>query len=486
MNSSAIIIGSGLGGLSCGILLAQSGFRVTILEQNVSPGGCLQSFRRGQARFDTGMHYLGSAAPGETLHALFSRLGIAGAVPISPLDARGYDVVSLDKQRYAFAAGHDAFVAELLKSFPGEEAALRRYVSLVKEAAEAASLQHAQETVQSERLARFSQTSLDEMLCNLTRNARLRNVLAARLPLIAATRSRTPFLLHALITDFYAHGPSRIVGGGQTLLNVLLQRFKTLGGTLLTGQRVTEITTDSRGVTGVTTAEGLHCAARLVVSDAAPAVTLSLLHTPLLRQAFRKRIGALPQTAGCFTLYLEFEPDSVPYLPYNFYGYLSQTPWDCEQYTAADWPRCYLYMQAAECVRPRFAHTAEVISYMRWDEVAPWSHTSVNHRGTDYEAFKQQRAQRLLAALERDFPGTTASVAHYYTSTPLTYRDYTSTPCGSMYGVAADCQAGIAGRIPVRWRVPGLFQTGQNVNSHGLQGTLVGALQTCDAIMATV
>ena len=482
MPQPVIIIGSGLGGLACGILLARKGCAVTILEQNAVSGGCLQRFRRGNAFFDTGMHYIGNTLPGSTLHALFQALGIEEKLPLSPLDPAGYDIVSLHGRRYAFAAGRDAFLWEMLRAFPHEEAALTRYVGLIEKAANAASWQHIGDDTAAACLAEYSRTSLDDMLKSLTPNARLRDVLAGRLPLIAATRGRTPFLLHALITDFYAHGAGRIIGGGEALRSVLLKRLETLGGTVLTGRRVVEITTDNKGVTGVITAGGDHHEARIVVSDAAPAATLALVRSPFIRPAFRHRIEALPQTVGCFTLYLVFKPDAVPYLPYNFYSYPCGSPWDCEQYTATNWPRGYLYLQAADSVKQRYAHTAEVLSYLRWEEVERWEHTRVGHRGADYEAFKERHARRLLAAVERDFPGTTAAVSHYYTSTPLTYRDYTATPLGSMYGLAADCRAGIAGRVPVRWRVPGLYQTGQNVNSHGLQGTLIGAMQTCRAI----
>ena len=254
MKSSVIIIGSGLGGMACGILLARSGCPVTILEQNATPGGCLQRFRRGNAAFDTGMHYIGSMAPGETLHELFQQLGIDDDLPLSPLDPQGYDVVALGRKRYAFAAGREAFLKEMLRAFPTEEAALTRYADLVDETAKAASWQNSDETAVTARLTEASQTSLDETLRRLTTNERLRQVLAARLPLIAATRQRTPFLLHALITDFYARGANRIVGGGETLFKILRQRFEALGGQLLTRRRVTAITTDADGVTGVTTA----------------------------------------------------------------------------------------------------------------------------------------------------------------------------------------------------------------------------------------
>ena len=41
-----IIIGSGLGGLSTGVILAKNGYHVTVLEQGIQIGGCLQCFFR--------------------------------------------------------------------------------------------------------------------------------------------------------------------------------------------------------------------------------------------------------------------------------------------------------------------------------------------------------------------------------------------------------------------------------------------------------
>ena len=62
-----VIIGSGMGGLSCGVILAKNGYEVTVLEQGAQVGGCLQCFSRRGARFETGMHFVGSAAEGQTL-----------------------------------------------------------------------------------------------------------------------------------------------------------------------------------------------------------------------------------------------------------------------------------------------------------------------------------------------------------------------------------------------------------------------------------
>ena len=68
MEYDVIIIGSGLGGLQCGYMLAKKGFKVCVLEKNYQIGGCLQSFRRNGYTFDTGFHHVGSLGKGESLY----------------------------------------------------------------------------------------------------------------------------------------------------------------------------------------------------------------------------------------------------------------------------------------------------------------------------------------------------------------------------------------------------------------------------------
>jgi all-trans-retinol 13,14-reductase len=55
----AIVIGSGIGGLTTASLLAQRNFKVLVLEQHVICGGCCHAFKSGGYRFGTGIHYVG-------------------------------------------------------------------------------------------------------------------------------------------------------------------------------------------------------------------------------------------------------------------------------------------------------------------------------------------------------------------------------------------------------------------------------------------
>ena len=109
-NKKVVIIGSGLGGLACGTILAKNGYHVVVLEQGAQIGGCLQCFSRRGARFETGMHFVGSAAKGQTLDSLLNYLEVRKDITLSPLNPLAYDIVSLAGQNFCFANGREAYL----------------------------------------------------------------------------------------------------------------------------------------------------------------------------------------------------------------------------------------------------------------------------------------------------------------------------------------------------------------------------------------
>ena len=479
-----VIIGSGLGGLSCGVILARHGYDVTVLEQGTQVGGCLQCFTRRGGKFETGMHFVGSASEGQTLDRLLDYLEVKPDITLSQLDPTGYDIVSLAGQHFRFANGREAFIDQMSSYFPSQRDALVNYFNLVDKVASASSL-HSLNHVETDAAIslEYQMRSINDVIDSVIPDPMLANVLVGNLPLYAAQKDKTPFATHAFITDFYNQSAYRIVGGSDQIASSLVRTIKRNGGRVLTKTKATRIVCDDTHAIGVAFSQRSFLEADIVISDAHPMRTLEMLDTNLIRPAFRKRINAIPQTVGGFTVYLQFKDNTVPYLNGNFYGYQQETPWGCEHYDEHSWPRGYLYMHLCHEPRPTFAKTGVLLSYMQMADVERWKGTAVGHRGEDYEAFKQEKAERLLSALEQEFPGVKQNIAHYYTSTPLTYLDYTGTEGGSMYGVAKDVSLGAACRVPHRTRIPNVFQTGQNINSHGILGTIVGTIVTCTEIV---
>ena len=475
-----VVIGSGLGGLTCAYILQRNGYDVTVLERSAQIGGCLQSFLRGGVKFDTGMHVIGSADEGQAMYGPLRYFGLADRVHLSRMDVSGYDTVSLCGECFRFPNGKEAFVEALGGRFPKQRDNLRRYVDVVSRVASAQAFGSLNSSGHKWAMnVEYRTRSIDDVLCELFDDELLRKVLVGNMPLYAAERGRTPFSLHAYVMDFYNQSAFRIVGGSDAIAQSLADSIREMGGHILVRKEAHRICCDDTKATGVETVDECFYPSDYVISAVHPARLLEMLDTKLIRPAFRSRLSGLRNTPGCFSLYVKFREGRMPYMNTNYFGYSVPSPWGCERYTEAEWPKSFLYMHHCHEDASSFARSGVVLSYMNMEDVARWKGTKVGHRGDDYEEFKRLHAERLIQEVERHQPGFTSAIESYYTSTPLTYLDYTGTEDGSMYGVSQDVASDILTRVPYRTKVPNLLLAGQNVNSHGVMGVLTGTIVTC-------
>jgi phytoene dehydrogenase-like protein len=481
--SKVIIIGSGLGGLTCGYILQKNGFDVTILEQGIQIGGCLQCFVRRGVKFETGMHFIGSAMSGQTMHRMLRYFGLEN-LSLSPLDTDGYNTIALQGQNFRIPNGKEAFVERMGSYFPHQIDPLHRYIEIIEQISQASTIDSL--TSATRDLAAnttYQLRAINEVLDAIFTDEMLKNVLVGDLPLYAAEKDKTPFSLHAFIMDFYNQSSFRIAGGSDAIAQSLARSIEKMGGQILTKKKAIKVHCNDIKATAVETDTQELFAADYVISTVHPNRLLEMLDTKLIRPAFRTRIHQIPQTAAVFAVYVHFKENTVPYMNTNYYAYSGNTVWNGEHYAPQEWPKSFLYMHMCHKANAQWAQSGVVLAYMNMEEVAQWKGTGIGRRGADYEAFKKQRAERLLAEVEKHQPGFIQSIEHYYTSTPLTYLDYTGTEDGSMYGVAKDIHLGPSGRVPYVTRIPNLYLAGQNVNSHGMLGVIVGTIVTCSELV---
>lgn len=481
MKKKVAIIGSGLGGLSSGVILAKNGYDVTVLEQDARIGGCLQCFRRRGVKFETGMHFVGSAGKGEILDKMWRYLEIDDKLTLSRLDTGRYNVVLLEGHPFEFANGKEAFIDKMSACFPSQADNLRKYYDIVESVSASSSL-HTLKYGEADDAVnlKYQLMPVNEVIEQTVTDPLLQKVLVGDLPLYAAERGKTPFSTHAFIMDFYNRSSFRFVGGSDAVADALVGVIGKYGGEVRRRCKVTRIVCGHTRATGVEVNGEEWLAADYVISATHPKRIMEMLRgTDLIRPVFRSRIESIPQTVGGFSVYLHFKENAVPYMNHNFFGYNTDTPWGCEDYDELTWPKGYLYMHICDSPSPRFAKAGVILSYMKWEEFDKWKDTSTGHRGCDYEAFVAGRARKLIASVGRHFPGLEDGIACFYTSSPLTYRDYLGTERGGIYGCAKDVALGIAGRVPHKLRIPNVFMTGQNINSHGMLGTIIGSMITC-------
>ena len=118
----AIIIGSGISGLTCAALLAQEGKKVLLLEKHFKVGGWTHTFRRNNYEWDVGIHYIGEVhKPWSPIRRLFDRIS-DGELKWHKMDDNYDRIIFPDKHIISFVRRQDLLknylIISLMKNRP--------------------------------------------------------------------------------------------------------------------------------------------------------------------------------------------------------------------------------------------------------------------------------------------------------------------------------------------------------------------------------
>lgn len=466
-----IIIGAGLGGLQCGYVLAKNGYDVTVLEQGLQIGGCLQTYRRGNAVFDTGFHYVGGLGKGESLEWLLKYYGL-DSLPWVELDRNCVDRIVIGDNSYSLSAGHGNFVDTLSASFPAEREGLLRYVSRLKSIGD---------TIKSnfgtgETMPLFGMSAYD-FLCECISDPLLRRVLSGASLRLKYDRDTLPLYIFAQINNSFIQSGWRLKGGGSVIAESLSEGIKAFGGKVITRSRVELLKeTDGRITCAVDGNGNLH-QGDIFISDIHPSATLALIpEGGSIKKVYRKRISALRNSKGVFTVNAVIKPGTLPYVNSNIYLHSE----DADVWT--DKGRSLMISYSVPD-GGKYATNIDLLSYLDFTELEKWSDGKPMFRGEEYETFKRAYAEDCIRFAEKAVPGLSGAIERYYTSTSLTYRDYTATPHGSAFGIMKDWRSPLTTVLSPRTPVENLLLTGQNLNLHGVLGVSMTSLYTCAQIL---
>lgn len=476
-----IIVGSGLGGLECGYILARHGRRVLLLEQGRQPGGCLQSYRRGCQAFDTGFHYVGGLDEGQSLHAAFRYLGLL-ELPWHRLDAEGFDRVTLGGRTFVFAEGYDAFVRRLADEFPAERAALRHYAEWLSRSSAgqfAALAPHAEEA--SAFSLEMMGTGAWQYLKENIRHPLLIDVLSGTSLKMELRKESLPLFTFLHGNAGFIESSWRLRGDGSQIVRALAEGIRAQGGEIVCHAKVRELEAKDGRLVAAVCENGERYEGSLFISDTHPAQTCRMVgQSSLMKPAYRHRIHHLENTFGMFTVSLRIPPRSLRYFNYNHYIYRNPGVWDFYQDTTrvgGVLVSCRVPDDGSE-----YTEQVDLLTPMPWERCRGWSQTRVGRRGEGYTAMKERMAEECIELAERCLPGLRAqSLA--YTSTPLTWRDYTLTPEGSAYGIRKDFRNPLLTMLSPRTPIPNLLLTGQNLMLHGVHGVTMTAFHTCAEVL---
>ncbi len=461
--ANILVIGSGVGGLTTGIILAGIGCRVTVVEKAPLAGGLLRTYKRGGIDCPTGVHYMGGLDRGQPLGRLWDYLGVADSIPMERMGADGViDRYVFDDFSFDLPEGLDSFEDSLHSCFPGES---RQAAAIMRELRETSLVLSRLDMVLSTSLMPIAPESMEPMgqrLNEMGCSRRLKALLSVPSTLIGVPLADCPVFLYYMSLASYLLSSWRPADRG-SVADAFLSRLSALGGAVITGDGVKAIKVESGIAGGAVLQSGREVIADAVVAAVHPRTMVALLPPGCVRESYAERARTIVNTRGLFGVNASVK--SGRDLPYNVYRLKLGD--DSELHGT--------FHQVLKTGNPD-TKLLSMITSSPIGDWRQWEGTPSGKRGSAYDTAKEERARELIGAAAT-LLGPFEDIKLLDAYTPLTLRDWTGSPDGSPYGILRSAgqimKAASLNRAPVK----GLYLSGQNRLSPGILGTILGSFQ---------
>lgn len=495
----AIVIGSGIGSLTTAAMLSkQRKMRVLVLEKHFTAGGQTHEFkRRGKFEFDVGLHYIGRMNKGSG-KAVFDYI-TEGRLQWQKMPDEFEKFVYPDLE-FNVPSDPRRYRQRLIERYPAERLAIEQYFRDLPVASQWYAAGHLADALPAFlrpllKLAfrwkgRLAVLTVEAYLDRHFKDRQLKALLASQWGDYGLPPRQAAFGIHAQVVTHYWYGGWYPIGGAKQIARSIIPVIERCGGTVISGKTVSEILIDNGCARGVRTTATLkpnlppvEYFAPLVISGAGAINTYLKLIPDHVDIPFRSRLAALPggTSAVCVYLGLKESPSKLGLHGENHWVY-----GDYDHNRAADSgsPAAGYYLSFASLKNPRArGHTAEIIVFAKYDRFAKWTAGGWKRRGEEYEQFKRELAQQLIARVDQRIPGFADLVAYVDVSTPVTMENFQGNRRGEFYGLPATpqrvFQPWTAATTPVR----NLYLTGADVMSPGVVGAMIGGVKAAGALM---
>ena len=308
-----VIIGSGIGGLTAGILLSLLNLRATVVEKNPEPGGLLRSYRRSGIDCPVGVHYLGGLDEGQPLRRLWDYLGITSLVPLERMGTRGpIDRYIYDDFSFDLPEGIAAFEDHLRCAFPLEEGQISPIMTDLREMSRSLARFDLFASPAVAGLSPENFASMGQRLRELGCSPRLMSVLGVPAALIGIPLEECPAYYYYMTLASYLMSSWRLAEGGTAMAEALASRLRSLGGEIVTGDGAAAIRVEAGRIKGVVLDSGRVLTGQTVIAAIHPRTMAAMLPPEVLRPAYRERVVQIENTKGLLGVNLAVDAASHP------------------------------------------------------------------------------------------------------------------------------------------------------------------------------
>ena len=498
-----IIIGSGAGGLTAGVALAQAGQRVLICEQHDVPGGWCHSFTLEGYRFSPGVHYIGGMQPGGRMRSIYEGLGVSQDISFCEINPDGFDHIFIGEEQFDIPKGKEKYKARLKERFPKEKKGIDDLFNTIDNINEELNvlgriknpIDALTAPIKGRHALRWGVTSADKLINKYISDPVLKAILVGQ----AGDHGLPPSMVSAPVqTGVMAHyydGGYFPMGGGFAIPRAFVRALKRAGGEIRLQTSVAEILIEGKQAVGVRLADGTEISAKHVISNADPEITFGkLIGREKLNGRTRRKLDRMTYSTSALSLFFAVDMDlraagmdSGNYWFYpdaNLEKHYSDGQTDAVLHQSKP---SAMFLTATTLKDPSKMHsghhTLESFAFVNHKPFQKWANQTVGDRDWEYQQLKDKLMAGMLARLDEQIPGISESVLFKDLGTPITNEYYINATQGNLYGT--DKTVWQVGPFAFRYKTEfdGLWMCGASTLSHGVAGATASGLAVARLIL---
>lgn len=498
----AVVIGSGLGGLTCAAAFARQGFRPLVLEKHDRPGGYATSFKRpGGFEFDVSLHSttVGERGGSHNLIPGFPEIEDVEFVPHPNL----YRMIFPDYDIRVPQKNLQGYIDLLAGYFPEEKAGIEALAADMKGvAADINKFSRAHGQVDMMRfpadfpyLFNCYTKTWGQMVDARIKNEQLKAIVSGLWGYYGLPPSKLAGFFYALPTIGYLEGGGYYPRGrSQNISNAFVQFIREKGGQVLLNTRVSEILMKDQTGVGVKTDDGKTYSGRVVISNANAHDTFHTMVQPKDSLAeYLARMEKFSVSLSSFQIFLGLKKDLSRELGIKdteiFYetgydhdaGYRDSLGANVENGGYA----LTLYDNVYEGYSPKGKNTITIMTLQGYDHWQKYEADYFNNKKDAYRKEKERMADILIDKAEKTLmPGLRKAIEVKEIGTPLTNVRYTGNYRGAIYGWDQTLDNAGPQRLPHTTPIKNLYlASAWTQPGHGYGGVIMSGLQCFGEIM---
>ena len=470
MKYDAVIIGSGIGGLTAAVLLGEQGLKVLLVEKAPAIGGALKRFYHSGLSFDSGFHFTGGLDEKEIFADMLKILGVY------PFLKENIRMVSQHfhlafSGKHLLLDGHESQKNCLKNFFPEEAFALDEYFTLLEQTMIKCKLYDLPSLLQNPFFElKEDSVTLQQVLDQYFKNEELKAVLSGACISHGTPPDEISFANHIRVAGYVMDKMFTFKNGGDDLFNVLSRKIAALPVEVKTSCFPTEFRFENKTAKGLVLSTGEYVEMDQCLFTLHPKEILKAFPLHTFTPALVHRIEDFESSNGFFCVYGAL-PSSLP-LRHDLHLILPEP--DVNRYFKQPYQEQGILSLMMACHREKITFTS--METMFYEQVK-----ELEGRSQAYEYFKRKKTQENIKLIEQCIPDLKEKMTPMCSATPLTFKAYLHNFDGSAYGVKQKIrQYSLMGRLRFR----NVYCGGQSAVLPGIVGTMFSSFLIARQMMS--